>query len=55
MESCFTDILYQPYTGFKSRRSRVSLNRIKRCEESANGSACIPCGDKQNVVLALEM
>ncbi|KAM0862464.1 hypothetical protein ACQ4PT_045233 [Festuca glaucescens] len=37
-------------TGFKNRRSSVSLNMIKRCEESSNGSACSPCG-----VLALEV
>ncbi|CAM0953007.1 unnamed protein product [Alopecurus aequalis] len=41
-------------TGLKNPRSSVSLNRIKTCEESANGSGCSPSGDKQSVVLALE-
>ncbi|KAM0862463.1 hypothetical protein ACQ4PT_045233 [Festuca glaucescens] len=40
----------RPSIGFKNRRSSVSLNMIKRCEESSNGSACSPCG-----VLALEV
>ncbi|XP_044984447.1 uncharacterized protein LOC123451943 isoform X3 [Hordeum vulgare subsp. vulgare] len=42
-------------TGFKNRKSSLSLNRIRRCEESANGSARGPCGDKQNVVQALNV
>ncbi|XP_044390126.1 uncharacterized protein [Triticum aestivum] len=41
--------------GFRNRRSSVSVNRIKRCEESANRSARGPCDDKQNVVQACEV
>lgn len=33
----------RPCNGVKNRRSGVSLNRIKRCEESAIVSACSPC------------
>ncbi|VAI35841.1 unnamed protein product [Triticum turgidum subsp. durum] len=40
--------------GFRNQRSSVSVNRIKRCEESANRSARGPCDDKQNVVQACE-
>ncbi|KAM3259735.1 hypothetical protein ACQJBY_051173 [Aegilops geniculata] len=41
--------------GFRNRRSSVSVDRIKKCEESANRSARGPCGDKQNVVQACEV
>lgn len=54
-ESCFTNILDQLYAGFRNRRSSVSVDRIKKCEESANRSARGPCGDKQNVVQACEV
>ncbi|VAI21003.1 unnamed protein product [Triticum turgidum subsp. durum] len=40
--------------GFRNRRSSVSVDRIKKCEESANRSARGPCGDKQNMVQACE-
>ncbi|XP_066160315.1 uncharacterized protein [Oryza sativa Japonica Group] len=38
--------------GSKNQRACISLNRMERCEEFTNESACSPCGDKHAAVQA---
>uniref|UniRef100_A0A0E0M4E6 Histone-lysine N-methyltransferase n=1 Tax=Oryza punctata TaxID=4537 RepID=A0A0E0M4E6_ORYPU len=40
--------------GIKNQRERISLNRMERCEEFTNESACSLCGDKHTTVQACE-
>ncbi|XP_040383333.1 uncharacterized protein LOC102721579 isoform X2 [Oryza brachyantha] len=40
--------------GIKTRRACISLNRMERCEEFTNESACSSCGDKHSAVQVCE-
>ena len=51
----FTNLVFQPCTGTKNRRTSVSLTRIRRHKKFGSKSACYSGSDKDNAALAQEV